>query len=71
MIARKISFGSQSEKGLKTREILMSVLNTLAKRTDDVVAEVSSALDALVANPMLDVSRYLPANPRDPDSQSP
>jgi hypothetical protein len=36
VIARKISFGSQSEQGAQTREILMSVLHTLRKRTKDV-----------------------------------
>lgn len=66
VIARKTSFGSQSEKGLKTREVLMSVLNTLAKRTDDVVAAISSALDALVANPLINVTSHLLANPREP-----
>jgi hypothetical protein len=66
VIARKTSFGSQSEKGLKTREVLMSVLNTLVKRTDDVVAAISSVLDALVANPLINVTRHLLANPREP-----
>jgi transposase len=32
VIARKVSFGSQSEEGAKTREILMSVLHTLKKQ---------------------------------------
>ncbi len=36
VIARKISFGSQSVAGARTREVLMSVLHTLRKRTDDV-----------------------------------
>ena len=67
VIARKTSFGSQSEKGLKTREVLMSVLNTLAKRTDDVVAKVASALDAFVANPLTDLYCHLMANQREPD----
>jgi transposase len=67
VIARKTSFGSQSEKGLKTRETLMSVLNTLAKRTDNVVTAISSALDALVANPLIDVADHLLARPGKPD----
>jgi len=33
IIARKISFGSQGERGAKTRSILMTVLHTVAKRT--------------------------------------
>jgi len=47
VIARKISFGSQSEQGAKTREILMSVLHTLRKRTPDVFGAFKGALDAL------------------------
>ena len=59
VIARKISFGSQSDKGLRTRGILMTVLNTLAKRTDDVVGALVQTLDAVVDNPELDVADYL------------
>jgi transposase len=51
VIARKISFGSQSEQGLQTREVLMTVLQTLRKRTDDVAAAFTRALDALAVNP--------------------
>ena len=51
VIARKISFGSQSEQGLKTREVLMSVLHTLRKRTDDGFAAFTRALNALAVNP--------------------
>ena len=47
VIARKISFGSQSQNGGRTREILMSVLHTLRKRTDDVLAAFKRGLDAL------------------------
>jgi hypothetical protein len=43
----QISFGSQSEQGARTREILMSVLHTLRKRTDDVFGTFKSCLDAL------------------------
>ena len=32
VIARKVSFGSQSEKGAKTRSIIMSYLHTASKR---------------------------------------
>ncbi len=46
-IARKISFGSQSDAGAKTREILMTVLHTLKKRTTDVTIAFKSALDRL------------------------
>lgn len=47
VIARKISFGSQSEAGARTREILMSVLHTLRKRTDDLTAAFERALNRL------------------------
>lgn len=50
VIARKISFGSQSEKGARTREILMSVLHTLRKRTDDVFEAFHHTLDMLAEN---------------------
>lgn len=50
VIARKISFGSQSENGARTREILMSVLHSLRKRTDDVFTAFKRALDALAQN---------------------
>jgi len=49
-IARKISFGSQSEQGAQTREILMSVLHTLRKRTDNVFDAFLRCLDALAEN---------------------
>ena len=54
VISRKISFGSQSERGLKTREVLMSVLHTLRKRTNDVFAAFTRALDSLATIPAQD-----------------
>jgi transposase len=59
VIARKISFGSQSENGAKTRETLMTVLHTLRKRTPDVTAAFKSALDRLVEEANLDLARAL------------
>jgi transposase len=47
VIARKVSFGSQSDAGAHTRGILMSVLHTLKKRGCDVVAHLKRALDRL------------------------
>jgi transposase len=47
VIARKISFGSQSDAGAKTREILMTVLHTLSKRTSDVTTAFKFGLDRL------------------------
>jgi transposase len=54
VIARKVSFGSQSDEGAKTREILMTVLHTLKKRTPDFAAQFKSALDKLAADPGFD-----------------
>jgi len=55
VIARKISFGSQSDAGARTRETLMTVLLTLAKKTPDVMTAFKSVLDQLAehseANP--------------------
>ena len=59
VIARKISFGSQSEKGARTRETLMSVLHTLDKRTDDLFAAFHRALNALAQNVKLDPYKTL------------
>ena len=50
VIARKISFGSQSEQGALTREILMSVLHTLRKRTPNVFEAFKRCLDGLSEN---------------------
>jgi transposase len=47
VIARKVSFGSQSDAGAHTRGVLMSVLHTLKKRQVDVVAHLKSVLDQL------------------------
>jgi transposase len=47
VIARKISFGSQSEAGARTRETLMTVLHTLRKRSANVTAAFEQALNHL------------------------
>lgn len=54
VIARKVSFGSQSDAGAKTREILMSVLHTLRKRRADAQAHFKWVLDRLAADPQRD-----------------
>jgi len=51
--------GSQSDPGAKTREILMTVLHTLQKRTPDVGTALAYALDRLAQNPDLDVYALL------------
>ena len=45
VIARKVSFGSISDAGAKTRSILTSVTSTLKKRGEDVAATIKCALD--------------------------
>ena len=59
VIARKISFGSQSENGARTREILMTILHTLRKRTPDVSAAFKATLDKLAQQPNLDLAKTL------------
>jgi transposase len=60
VIARKVSFGSQSDAGAATRETLMSVLvTTLQKRNPDPLTTLTATLDALVADPNADVYRLL------------
>lgn len=54
VIARKISFGSQSQPGATTRETIMSVLHTLHKRRIDVFNALKNALDQIALNPHLD-----------------
>jgi transposase len=59
VIARKVSFGSQSDAGAKTREVLMSVVHTLAKRVPDPEAHFKSVLDQLAADPKQDAIAML------------
>ena len=59
VIARKLSFGSQAEAGARTREVLMSVLHTLRKRTDDVTAAFQRILDRLAADERADPYKLL------------
>jgi transposase len=54
VIARKTSFGSQSDAGAKTRGILMSVFHTLKKQGAHSSARFKAALDALARHPTLD-----------------
>ena len=54
VIARKVSFGSQSEAGANTRSILMTALHTLKKQNSDPCSTLKTALDQLANNPTLD-----------------
>lgn len=47
VIARKVSFGSQSDAGAHTRGVLMTVLGTLKKRGVDVATHLKQVLDEL------------------------
>jgi transposase len=59
VIARKISFGSQSDAGAKTREILMTVLHTLKKRVPDITAAFKSALDKIAEQADIDPNKAI------------
>jgi len=59
VIARKVSFGSQGDKGRKTREALASVLNTLVLRGSDPAAIFKAALDRLAVDKKLDPYQLL------------
>ncbi len=55
VIARKVSFGSQSDAGAQTRGVLMTTLHTLKKRTKaDVASALKVILDQLAKDPSLD-----------------
>ena len=47
VVARKVSFGSQSDAGAETRGILMTALCTLRKRGFDATAHLKTVLDKL------------------------
>jgi hypothetical protein len=51
VIARKLSFGSQSKRGARTREVLMSVIGTISLRTPDPWSALRHALDRIAASP--------------------
>lgn len=59
VIARKISFGSQSEGGLKTREKLMTVLHTAHTHGRDPSEFLKRVLDTISDDPNADISKLL------------
>jgi len=59
VIAGEMSFGSQSDAGAKTREILTAVLDTLKKRTPDVTSAFKSALDRLAEQSGIDADKAI------------
>lgn len=63
VIARKVSFGSQSEKGAQTRSVLMTVLHTAQKRLENqsrLVEWFKGALDKISVDPKTDSYSLLP-----------
>lgn len=63
VIARKLSFGSQSPIGAQTREVLMTTVQTLAKRVADPLAALTQALDALRQSPTANLADLLFPSP--------
>lgn len=62
VIARKVSFGSQSVKGAKTRSILTTILHTVQKRLKDKTVEewLKETLDKISDNPSIDPYSLIP-----------
>jgi len=62
VIARKVSFGSQSIVGAKTRSVLMSTIHTLSKRVakDSVQICFKTILDKIAENPAVDPYSLFP-----------
>lgn len=60
VVARKISFGSHSDAGIKTREILMTILKTLKLRAKGNVRTIlKNFLDKYALDPNLDIYQSL------------
>lgn len=59
VISRKISFGCQSEQGMRSREILMTVLHTAKCRGFDPAGFLENALNLLTLNPDTDLTQLL------------
>jgi hypothetical protein len=59
VIARKTSFGSQSDAGAATREVLMTLVHTPALRFPDPQSYFKSVLDQLAEDPIRDPIRLL------------
>ena len=59
VVSRKVSHGSQSARGLETRETLMTIIRTLMLGGKDAVAVLASALDAYALNKKADMECLL------------
>jgi transposase len=59
VIARKVSFGSQSDAGAKSREILMSVLHSLRKQVGQPKKRLKEVLDRITRGEVEDIFKEL------------
>lgn len=72
VIARKLSFGTQSARGSRTRTVLMSVLHSLKKQGYEPVARLQEAIKLKAFNPDADLPDFLfPDISGDPPLRSP
>lgn len=63
VIARKMSYGSQSTERAKTRENWTSVLQSLKKRAENPRDKLAEALNKLSQNEILDIAEELFGSP--------
>lgn len=63
VIARKMSYGSQSQEGASTRETWTSILQSLKKRTENPRDKLVEALNKLSHNENLDIAEELFGRP--------
>lgn len=59
VIARKVSFGSQSEAGARTRAVLMSLMQTLRKRVEEPRRKLREVLDRIAEDQSSPVVKLL------------
>lgn len=62
VIARKVSFGSQSEEGAKTRGILMSILHSLRKSEGEPKKRIKEVLDLFARGGKIEIYKALFGN---------
>jgi transposase len=62
VIARKVSFGSQSKQGALSRSVLMTIVHTVKKRlpADAFQEWIKKSLDVIAVNPDIDAYSLLP-----------
>jgi transposase len=68
VIARKVSFGSVTESGARTRSILTTVVTTLKKCGEDPAERIKKTLDQLAKNMKQDPYRLLFSKPSPQDT---